>query len=274
MTSMKFRGARAILAGGVLAMAAMSLPAQATSGEPAPVQESTSVAGGWSRLNRLISASYDRPLDPEFSNVAVIDKTGLNVGGFHALASTDPKLEDARILTFTPWAVLTDAKSPYTVTFTAHGVDQDTTLPDTVDTTTFSVDTKAPRQPTLDAFPAAVAGGITPLAPGEALAIAGAASDIGISGVASFELHFFNPVESAQHDTINTLVGKRFDEVTLYRRTVNVCSTACPAEGSYAVADANAGLPAGYWTLRVVAIDVAGNRSAESSAVSFIATGA
>src|SRR5687767_5286685 len=56
------RTARVILAGGLLALAASIMPAQAL--DPAPAVRSTSVDTGWSGSDRVITARFSENLDP------------------------------------------------------------------------------------------------------------------------------------------------------------------------------------------------------------------
>lgn len=265
MASIRSRAARIALAGGMLVAAAFTLPAHAA-GEPAPVLKGTSLANGWSRFNSVVSALYDSALVRARSGVTLVDRNGASVDGVTTLAATDK-----RILVFTPDDFLSDARAPYTVTFSAHALGQDAGVPDTVDTITFRVDTLAPRAPSIAMEPVLLAGAPSVIGPSDTLKISGEAADSGLSGIARIELRFFNPVASVQRDPTGTITGQRFDEITALRVTQEfTCSGGiCPTEVDYSFT-ITTGLPAGYWTVKTAAVDLAGNVSGESSSMSFL----
>lgn len=275
------RVGRAIVVGCLLAMAA-TIPAHAA-GEPAPQLLATSLTNGWSHYDRVLSAQYDSVIVRAQSNVTVTDKNSVAVTGVVSVASIrddiDPQraIDDQTILVFKPDRPFTEKASPYTATLSAHALDQDPTVANTVDTFTFKLDIVSPLVPRNLKYPAPVVGG-APLVigPSDKLSIEGDATDSGKSGIARLEAHFFNPVENVRQDPKNTVAvtpspGLRTDYVA--KATLNIaCGATCPATTKFKFDDAIASLNLmpGYWTVRVVAIDLAGNVSGESASVNFL----
>jgi hypothetical protein len=247
MATFLSRGARAALGGALLAVAAVSMPASAA-GEPAPTLVATSLTNGWSHLNYVVAAAYDVALVRSLSSATLKDRNGNLVDGVVTLDAGDK-----RVLVFTPDSPMTETKTPYTITFSARAVDQDPSIPNTVDAATFKLDALAPRVPTI-ARPTDM---ISVVGPSDVLTIEGSATDLGQSGIAKVELHFYNPAATAP----------RIDEAPAYRRTMLVdCGIGvCPRTANYSFSVT--GIPTGYWNIRVASVDLAGNRSAETEPV-------
>lgn len=251
-SSSKRRGLRAVLTGSLVAIAAASMPASAAN--PAPILLATSVDSGWSRSATLLVATYDAPLQRASGDTTLTFATLKNAAGtpLPGVSSIDSK--DRKTLKFLADDDLIAAQGPFTVTFRAHAAGQDEGAQDAVKAVTFELDAASPKVPSLETFPGQI------VAPGDPILFEGNATDVkGGSGVASVELHFFNPV----------VTFPRTDEARQYRltRTVTCSGGLCPETASFSFSPE---LPAGYWNVKVAAVDLAGNTSAESAPVSFL----
>lgn len=248
MPSKKMRGAMAVLAGGLLALSASMLPASAA-GTPAPqLQLGTSVDSGWSRLNKLVSADYDRVVDPAASSVVLQDRDGVSVPG-----ALDVDAKDATVLTFRPYRTLEESAAPYTVTITARAEGQDPAVADTVTTRVFRLDALTPRVNSIAADKPAV------VATDTGVLVGGKISDLGQSGVSRVELLFYNPAATpGSSRPVDMKLAQSF----------TCADNLCPSQADYAFDITD--LPIGYWTVRAVAYDLAGNKSSESGMASFL----
>ena len=251
-SSSKRRGLRAVLTGSLVAIAAASMPASAAN--PAPTLLATSVESGWSRSATLLVATYDAPLQRASGETTLSFVTLKNAAGttLPGISSVDPK--DKKTLKFLADDDMSAGQGPFTVTFRAHAVGQDESAQDSVEPVTFQLDAVGPKVPSLTTYPGQIIG------PGDPILFEGNSADVrGGSGIARVELHFFNPI----------MTLPRTDEARQYRLTQTVtCSGGlCPDTASFSFSPE---LPAGYWNVKVAAVDLAGNTSAESAPVSFL----
>ncbi|MFA5891285.1 MAG: hypothetical protein WDA27_10130 [Actinomycetota bacterium] len=253
-SSSKRRGLRAVLTGSLVAIAAACLPASAAA-NPAPTLLGTSVDSGWGRSATLLMATYDAPLQRADEDDVVVTKASLkNAAGKTLTGASSIEGKDKKTLKFVADNEMIPGDGPFTVTFRAHAVGQDDGVTDTVTPLTFHLDAGVPKAPLLETYPASI------VAPGDPVVFEGKASDIKDgSGIARVELHFFNPV----------VTFPRTDEARQLRLTQDsTCSGGlCPQNTTFSF---TAELPAGYWNVKVAAVDLAGNVSPESAPIGFL----
>ncbi|HVL33697.1 MAG TPA: hypothetical protein VM600_08990 [Actinomycetota bacterium] len=250
------RGARVIIASALIALAATTLPARAA-GDPAPILASTSVDSGWSKLTTVVAFDYGTPseefvIDRAASDVELLDRDGAKVTGVIDRAT------DTSILFFKPDGGLRADRAPYSITVSARAVGQDPEIDATVTERTFRVDPAAPKSPVI----ASPTSTVAIVGPSDVAALEIGAKDEGASGIAKLLVNVYNPAE--------TLPQGRVDASRRFEVAQNCSGGFCPITVNAVISDQINALPSGFWTLKVAAIDLAGNVSPESKAVSFL----
>lgn len=271
---------------------------------------SLSAGNTWSKINTVIAVDYNQKIDVAASSVTVVDAasipaTLLEVDTAHHFVGVTRVDDDRSILYFaTPKELpFTEEDGPYNATFTAHAVNQVTGSADTVTTYTFRVDKKAPPTPAPVVFgavptlrdttipnpqpnqpPIAIPSreslpkSVAVLQSGESAKISGLVKDTAdaegnfyfASGIERVEVRFYNGTawDGTPPSTTRPLPlasGEALDQrVTL----PNTCAPAlCAAQQSFQITK---DLPPGYWSMRVLTFDLAGNPSGESSAIGIV----
>lgn len=288
--STRGRGVRAILMGVVFTLGAMSLAAQAAAPQIRP--ETLTVKSGWSKSNKTVGAEFTVRLAPA-SKVTIKDlSTGLDVAGQTVFEDQDagtPGVQHGDGIGFLATGTMVADGRNYEVTFEVLPFDGSTTTPATY-SKIFKVDTLVPAAPRItaptgptvrgDSLCSSCIDATTTLAlePGDA--IVGSALDqhdrnaadpaAARSGVAAVELRFYSVTDQAMNAIFSGLEDA--GDAAFRVKLPQTCGTSCPAtvdEWSQAFADLE-DLTPGPWTVRAVAIDLAGNESAPSKAVTFI----
>lgn len=237
----------------IAVVAAVTLPAQAGVGKPAPNAIANSVEHGWTNSPNIVSVFYDREIDLSDSDVSVTDRNGDAVDGSIRVTG--------RYLFFdaAPYAYFSEDLAPYEATFSAVSRGQDPDFPATVTVHGFNVDLITPFPPNvLLNEPSSLPLTVSPTT--EPLLVKGvAADDLLGSGVRAVTVHFYNPLANPMQATPGGI-----PEISSMARVVAMdCSVRCPTEVALSIDISDLGL--GYWTIKVSTLDAAGNRSAQSS---------
>lgn len=243
------RRIRATFVGGLVAIAAIAIPAHAATNPP-PQLIGTSVDSGWSNSATLIAATYDEALKRAVGNTAVsyvtvVDVNRADVGGVSSLDKS------GKTLIFTADDPLVPGDGPFTATFVARAVGQVAGADDTITPRTFEVDISIPAAPKFTANPSGIVG------PSDEVKFEGTGADRG-SGIRVVELHFYNPIATAP----------RVDQAFSVKQSFSCPADLCPSPVNFSISRND--LPAGYWNVKVSATDLAGNRSAESAPIAFL----
>lgn len=265
------KGVRAILAGGLLALGLFTV-APVSAAEP--ILNTTSVESGWSAFNDGVAADFDEPLDAVASSASLVDlDTALPVLGTTQVINNG--------ILFTPNTALAEDGTRYEVTFSP--VSFDGITGQTI-VRQFRVDTKVPDVPRINTPSAMVSSETGPLrglkdgthetlgadvqiaiaAPGSGATVEGSAADKrglhrstkATSGVHEIHLRFYDPFSAAEATDLRVVIDM-------------ACSGQCSADVESWSATTDH-LPPGYWTMRAVAFDLAGNASAPSGPISFL----
>lgn len=243
--------ARIVLAAMVASAVAAIAPAQAA-GKPAPVLQGNSVERGWSKNDRLLAAKYDLVLDMVASSMTVTDSNGTPVGGAHSFSA------DKLTLTFVPQVPFSADAAPYTATLTARSLGQDPLIASTVNTLDFNIDIVTPFPPNVQLNDGTQQ--VTISVADDTLTLNGtAADDAAGSGIASVQVHFYNPLANPQQATLGGVPEASSTTIQI------ACASACPTSTPISVDLSD--LTLGLWTIKVSVTDAAGNRSAESGSL-------
>lgn len=277
--SARGRGVRAILAGGLLALVASTVTAQAGPGD-APVLDKSSISTGWLKANTAVWAEFDKIIAPA-STVAVTDTfTNTAVGGTTSVVG--------RGIAFVPGALIEDGRT-YSATFTVSGIEG---TPNTVYSKSFKLDAKTPSAPVItapetlgltlaedgcDAVPGCDFNANLVL--GAADVFEGTARDVrgvngvtaATSGIQKIELRFYNVVEQVV-ELVPSILSGRPTDYSFKVALDQTCGSVCPLDLEPWSANASEieDLSTGVWSMRAVAIDYAGNVSAPSKSITFV----
>lgn len=257
---------RGIVAAALVAVAAITGSAHATQAVPAVL--ATSVDGGWA-ANGPIAARFDRGVDGTASTATLVDRDGTTYPGTLTAATSIGHEKDTLIFQVTLGRdeTLLETNAPYEITFVAKGAAATEGTTEVSRTFTFDL-----TRPVAIISKQAQADTPTVVAPGGSIQINGAAYDATSvddlaaayrSGLSAVDVRFYNLLKPNGTSGLGGEATELRQMPALTACTVDTPGCERGADKAWSADTSKVG--PGHWTVKVYAIDRAGNRSLAAS---------